>query len=186
MKPRTVVVVHREAMVAEGIAAGLARFPDIVPVAAANSLEKAERRAGLADAVALDSLLPGVDTIARRLMRKGVRVVYIGDRNGEDVGMSVSQRASIAELAAALVPQLVPRPPSPHPLTPREREVLALVGRGLAAKQVARHLGISSKTVERHKTRIFAKLRVPNQVAAVRMAMTGGWEGRDPWVRSRI
>ena len=185
MKPRTVVVVHREAMVAEGIAAGLARFPGIVPVAAATSPGEAERRAELVDAVALDVSLPGADEIAQRLWRKGVRVVFIGEGNGEDDGIHVSQRAPITELAAALVPQLVPRPPSPHRLTPREREILALVGRGLAAKQVARHLGISSKTVERHKTRIFAKLQVPNQAAAVRMAMAGGWEGRDPWIRPR-
>jgi DNA-binding NarL/FixJ family response regulator len=44
------------------------------------------------------------------------------------------------------------------------------VSRGLAGKQVARHLGISPKTVERHKTRIFAKLGVANQAAAVRAA----------------
>jgi DNA-binding NarL/FixJ family response regulator len=45
--------------------------------------------------------------------------------------------------------------------------VLVLVAKGLAAKQVARQLGISHKTVERHKTRIFSKLGVPNAVAAV-------------------
>jgi DNA-binding CsgD family transcriptional regulator len=41
-------------------------------------------------------------------------------------------------------------------------------------KQVARHLGISPKTVEQHKTRIFAKLGVPNQAAAVRMVVAAG------------
>jgi protein AroM len=59
-------------------------------------------------------------------------------------------------------------------LTPRERDVLSLVARGFAGKQVARHLGISPKTVEQHKTRIFSKLGVPNQAAAVSVAMGAG------------
>jgi DNA-binding CsgD family transcriptional regulator len=45
-------------------------------------------------------------------------------------------------------------------------EILSLIARGLSGKQVARHLGISRKTIEHHKTRIFAKLGVPNQTAA--------------------
>jgi DNA-binding CsgD family transcriptional regulator len=55
-------------------------------------------------------------------------------------------------------------------LTAREEQILRLVSRGLAGKQVARQLGISPKTVERHKTRIFAKLGVANQAAAVNVA----------------
>jgi DNA-binding CsgD family transcriptional regulator len=66
-------------------------------------------------------------------------------------------------------------------LTPRERQVLSLVARGLAAKQVARQLSISPKTVERHKTRIFAKLNVPNQAAAVGAAMGLELGRSDTW-----
>ena len=55
----------------------------------------------------------------------------------------------------------------PHP---RERQILSLVTDGLAGKQVARVLGISPKTVERHKTRIYSKLGVPNQAAAAGLA----------------
>jgi DNA-binding CsgD family transcriptional regulator len=47
---------------------------------------------------------------------------------------------------------------------------MRLVSRGLVGKQIARQLGISPKTVERHKTRIFAKLGVANQAAAVNVA----------------
>jgi DNA-binding NarL/FixJ family response regulator len=56
------------------------------------------------------------------------------------------------------------------------------VARGLAAKQVARQLRISPKTVERHKTRIFTKLRVPNQAAAVRAAMDRELGRSDTWI----
>jgi DNA-binding CsgD family transcriptional regulator len=60
-----------------------------------------------------------------------------------------------------------------HRLTRREKEILDLVARGLAAKQVATQLGISPKTVEQHKTRIFAKLGVRNQTAAVSVLLGG-------------
>ncbi|MGH2769195.1 MAG: response regulator transcription factor, partial [Actinomycetota bacterium] len=74
----------------------------------------------------------------------------------------------------------------PRTLTQREGEVLELVSRGLAGKQVARYLGISPKTVEQHKTRIFAKLGVSNQTAAVSLALASGLERGDPWIRSNI
>ena len=45
-------------------------------------------------------------------------------------------------------------------LTPRETEVVRLIGEGLAGKQVAGRLGISVHTVETHRTRIHRKLGV--------------------------
>ena len=73
--------------------------------------------------------------------------------------------APVATLAAALAPGSR-SPEVPPTLTQREQEVLRLVAKGRSGKQVATQLGISPKTVERHKTRIFAKLGVPNQAAA--------------------
>jgi two-component system nitrate/nitrite response regulator NarP len=43
-------------------------------------------------------------------------------------------------------------------LTPREREVALLVARGLANKEVARHLGLTQGTVKLHVHNIFLKL----------------------------
>lgn len=170
MTPKAIAVAHRHAMVAEGIAAALSLYPEIVPVGATNSLQALDGYAGKADAVALDRYLLGAQAAARRLRRRGVRVVIL-DGNGNGEGTRVSTDAPVAALASALVPDVrVPRPVQGR-LTPRERQVLSLVARGMAAKQVARQLSISPKTVERHKTRIFAKLRVPNQAAAVRAAM---------------
>jgi DNA-binding NarL/FixJ family response regulator len=181
MSPTAVAVVHRHAMVAEGIAAALGRYPELVLVGATNSLTALEGSAGKADAVALDRYLTGAQAAARRLRRRGVRVVFLdGDGNGD--GTRVSTDAPVAALAVALVPDVrVPRPVQGR-LTARERQVLSLVARGLAAKQVARQLSISPKTVERHKTRIFAKLRVPNQAAAVRAAMDRELGRSDTWI----
>ena len=51
--------------------------------------------------------------------------------------------------------------------------MLRLVAKGMAGKQIATVLRISPKTVEQHKTRLFRKLDVPNQAAAVATVMEG-------------
>jgi DNA-binding NarL/FixJ family response regulator len=183
--PRAVVVAHREGMVAEGIAAALRQYAGIVPVAVATTALEADRRSERVDAVVLDALLPGADRTARRLRGRGVRVVFLGDLE-EESGACVSTRSPVSSLAAALVPGSTTEAGGASRLTPREREVLALVARGLAAKQVARQLGISAKTVERHKTKIFAKLGVPNQTAAVSALLSNGVERSIEWSRSII
>jgi DNA-binding CsgD family transcriptional regulator len=190
VRPRTVVVAHRETMVAEGIAAALGTHPAIVPVAGVTSTGEAERRADGSDAVALDERLPGATQTAARLRRKGIRVVFIGDPAEQEDGVRVPTRAPVITLARALVPELENGHRNGHgtrsvrTLSRRQKEVLDLVARGLAAKQVARQLGISPKTVELHKTRIFRKLGVPNQTAAVSQAFRQREEGMDPWIRS--
>jgi len=187
MRPRVVVVAHREAMVAEAIAAALERFPGVVPIAVAGSALEAERHADRADAVALDARLPGAELTAKRLRRKGVRVVIVGEQAGEeDDALRVSPRTPVATLANALIPELRILSRAERRLTDREREVLALVARGYAAKQVARQLGISPKTVERHKTRIYAKLGAPNQAAAVHLAFSSHAEGSRTWASTSI
>jgi RNA polymerase sigma factor (sigma-70 family) len=59
-------------------------------------------------------------------------------------------------------------------LTPREREVLELAARGLHAKEIAAKLGISSRTVEVHKTRVMEKLGARNVAELVRFALAAG------------
>ena len=56
-------------------------------------------------------------------------------------------------------------------LTSREREVLEHAARGLHAKEIAAALGISTRTVEVHKTRIMEKLEVRNIAELVRFAL---------------
>jgi DNA-binding CsgD family transcriptional regulator len=177
------VVAHREMMVAEGVAAALSRYPHVAPVAAATSVDELEKWSDRVQAVALDPYLPGAEPAAAQLRRKGVRVVFLGG-SGDDDGLRVSTGMPVASLAAALVPGNGSNGHSPLPLTDRQKEILALVAQGLAGKQVARHLGISPKTVERHKTRIFARLGVPNQTAAVSLALTGELERSRSWTPS--
>jgi DNA-binding NarL/FixJ family response regulator len=51
-------------------------------------------------------------------------------------------------------------------LTPREREVLELVGAGLSNRMIARRLGISEKTVKAHLTSVFTTIGVTDRVQA--------------------
>jgi len=51
-------------------------------------------------------------------------------------------------------------------LSPREREVLALVGKGMANKQIARALGITERTVKVHLTSVFRHLGVGDRTSA--------------------
>lgn len=59
-------------------------------------------------------------------------------------------------------------------LTDREREVLALVARGMANKQIGRALGISERTVKAHLTSIFARIGVADRTEAALWAQRNG------------
>jgi len=87
-------------------------------------------------------------------------------------------RAVAAGLIAA--PQWLLRDPeetdfAPGPLTEREVEVLGLLSRGLANKQIAVQLGISEHTVKFHVSSIYARLNVSNRTEAVREGLRNGW-----------
>jgi DNA-binding NarL/FixJ family response regulator len=59
-------------------------------------------------------------------------------------------------------------------LTPRELEVLELVRKGLANKQVARRLGISERTVKAHLTSVFSRIGVVDRTQAALWAERRG------------
>lgn len=61
--------------------------------------------------------------------------------------------------------------PAPAELSAREREVLALVARGMKNAEIAAALFISPKTAEHHVGSILSKLGVPNRAAAAVYAM---------------
>ena len=82
----------------------------------------------------------------------------------------ISSRAALA----LLPPRTAPRPPPGANLSPREREVLALVAVGLPNKSIARRLQISEKTVKAHLTRIFAALDVYDRTSAALWAQRNG------------
>jgi DNA-binding CsgD family transcriptional regulator len=65
----------------------------------------------------------------------------------------------------------------PGGLTEREVEVVALVARGLANKEIARRLGITPKTVSNHLEHVYLKLDVGSRAAATLYATQHGLVG---------
>jgi DNA-binding NarL/FixJ family response regulator len=74
--------------------------------------------------------------------------------------------APLASRAARVLLGARNRPRAEESLTPREEEVLSLVGEGLANKQIARRLGISEKTVKAHLTNVFQRIGVQGRTEA--------------------
>jgi DNA-binding NarL/FixJ family response regulator len=78
---------------------------------------------------------------------------------------------------AARLLESIAEPPGEEtrdPLTPREREVLALIGRGYANKRIALELGIAEKTVKTHVGHVLAKLGVSDRTQAALQAAKAG------------
>ncbi|MBK1697997.1 LuxR C-terminal-related transcriptional regulator [Rhodovibrio salinarum] len=69
-------------------------------------------------------------------------------------------------ISLSLVRDLSQKQPSTHfsrvfnTLTPRERDVFAYTARGLSAKEIARNLGLSHRTVEQHRNNILQKFQL--------------------------
>ena len=59
-------------------------------------------------------------------------------------------------------------------LTPREVEVLTLIGEGLTSREIAQRLVISHKTVDRHRENIMAKLNLHSRVELVKYTIERG------------
>ncbi len=95
-----------------------------------------------------------------------------------------SVAAGEALLAPALTRRLIedwvrrPRPNVPDPrlahITDREREVLALVGRGLSNHEIATELHLSESTVKTHLARLLTKTGARDRVQAVVLAYETG------------
>ena len=82
-----------------------------------------------------------------------------------------------SEMVAAVIEAAgQPAPPVERPagLTEREAEVIGLLARGLQTKQVARRLGISVKTADRHIQNAYRKIGVSTRAAATLFAMEHG------------
>ena len=81
-------------------------------------------------------------------------------------------RSLLAKVLGEMTPNTPPASRNPETakiatLTPREREVVALVGEGLKNKQIADRLYVSETTVRHHLTSIFAKLGVADRLSLV-------------------
>ncbi len=92
---------------------------------------------------------------------------------GEALLAPAVTRRLIAEFAKA-APPATRRPVELEELTPREVDVLELVGRGLSNSEIASRLYVSESTVKTHVSRILLKLGLRDRVGAVVLAYESG------------
>jgi NarL family two-component system response regulator LiaR len=82
------------------------------------------------------------------------------------------------EVTRRLMSGIAGETPAGEPLTERERQVLACLGRGLANKGIAAELFISEKTVKTHVSNLLGKLRLADRTQAALYAVKHGlWRG---------
>jgi DNA-binding CsgD family transcriptional regulator len=97
-----------------------------------------------------------------------------------------SDEMAAARRALRVVERLIDRldPPRPSPaasppvgtpdLTPRERQVLQMLGEGLLARSIAQRLMVSERTVHKHLGNVYRKLDAHDRLLAVRRAEVYG------------
>src|SRR5918998_754906 len=104
----------------------------------------------------------------------------------EAIKAAAEGRVHLAPEAAARLMREVRAPENPEALTDRETEVLKLVARGKANKQIAGVLYVSEKTVKAHVSAILMKLGVQSRTQAALYAVRAGLVsmdelGEEPW-----
>jgi len=114
-------------------------------------------------ATVADSALPGV--LPREATFGQIRAAAAAVAEGLAVRLPLP-----AERAAFAPPEATARPL----LTPRELEILALVGQGMSNKTIARRLAISTHTVKYHLEAVFTKLAVRSRAEAVSRGLRHG------------
>jgi DNA-binding NarL/FixJ family response regulator len=98
--------------------------------------------------------------IAASLPTEALRRAILGALDGEP---AYSRRVLAHQL------RLLARPPfsgDALTLTPRQREVVTMIAMGAADKEIARSLGITTATAQKHVTNLLKRLGVPNRAAA--------------------
>lgn len=99
-----------------------------------------------------------------------------GDRPGAQPALPADPRTgAVAAPPAAATPTSGPADAAAiESLSPREREILALLARGLSNKELARELSVSENTIKTHLANLYAKLGVGRRTQALVVAQRLG------------
>ncbi len=118
------------------------------------------------------------DPLTAREMRRSARAwgILPADASADELCAAIHALSQgLVVGTSELLFEIESEPRSEGPLSERELEVLNLLSKGLANKQIAVELGISEHTVKFHVSSIYTKLNVTNRTEAVREGLRGGW-----------
>ncbi|MDX3387888.1 response regulator transcription factor [Streptomyces niveiscabiei] len=123
-----------------------------------------------------DSILAALGAGARGYLTKNAgRQDIVRAIRAAAAGQSVLDHEVQDRLLATLrTTPTPPAPPLPPNLTPREREVLTLIGQGLPNRAIAEKLFVSEATVKTHINNLFTKADIRDRADAVRRAIAAG------------
>ena len=199
MTPTRVLIVDDHAILRMGLASLLSSKKDIEVVGdAANGPEGIRRAIELKpDVVMMDLMMPGMggaEATARLLEKapdaKVLIITTFDTSDGIDRALKAGARGAIMkncdfeELVDALrtvasggsyiapdVKRLFSNDPPAITLSPRQREILQSIARGLSNPDIAKQFGISIYVVKEHIAALFAKIGAANRSEAVAIAM---------------
>jgi NarL family two-component system response regulator LiaR len=114
--------------------------------------------------------------LVQEVLQAGAISYLLKNVSGEDLAEAIrAAHAGRSTLAPEALQALIrPADPGPGPgddLTRREREVLALLVKGLNNPQIAERLCVSSSTIKAHVSSILSKLGVSNRREAIALAI---------------
>ncbi len=108
----------------------------------------------------------------QRALQAGARGYVLKDAPATEIVSAIDAVAAGGTFLSAAVSGRLFRGQAPKPvLTPRESEILSLLGQGASSKQIARELDLSVRTVEAHRQSIKRKLVLDGQAELIRYAV---------------
>jgi DNA-binding NarL/FixJ family response regulator len=149
----------------------------VMPVMDGISAIEAIRNEGIdTEVLAVTSVLE--DSAIIRAIRAGAIGYLLKDTRADDLCRAIRAAANgqvqLSPQAAARLLREVRAPESPETLTERETDVLRLLARGLANKEIAGQLSIGEATAKTHVSSILSKLGVQSRTQAALYAVRIG------------
>jgi NarL family two-component system response regulator LiaR len=116
------------------------------------------------------------DQLVQQVLEAGATGYLLKNVGADDLAQAIraarAGRATLApEAAQALISRAKQGPPPGQELSPREREVLALMVQGLSNPDIADRLVVGRSTVKFHVSSILSKLGAASRTEAVAMAV---------------